>query len=153
MKNINRLEEREKDHLSVLPIYITVLIASADGEIDQAEIRKAVDLSNSGLQDLGPELKEYYSSVFQDYEDKLKITIANLPTKKEERHKYLLRQLIKANDIFQKLDKPWAIKLYESFKDLAKKIAEASGGILGYGKIGFEESKLIDLHMIQNPDL
>ena len=56
------------------------------------------------------------------------------------------------NEILIKLDKTLAIKFYESLKDFAKKIAEASGGVLGYMSIGYEESKLIQLKMIKDPN-
>lgn len=150
-KNFHRLEESEKDHLSVLPIYITVLIAGADGKIDQAEINKALHLAQTSQ--CSSDLSEYYREVYTDYEEKLKLVVESLPDQSEARTNFLLRQLTLANDILKKLDKSIAIKLYASFKDLAHRIAEASGGFLGFGKIGFEESKYIELHMIHDPSL
>lgn len=151
VKYFHRLDDNEKDHLSVLPIYITVLIASADGKIDQAEIKKALELSQSGQE--SADLDEYYGTVYTDYEEKLKLLVDSLPKQMEARTTFLLRQLTKANDIFSKIDKEFACKLYHSFKELAHKIAAASGGVLGFGKIGFEESKFIELHMIHDPAL
>ena len=54
-------------------------------------------------------------------------------------------------DVFQKLDKKFAIKLYASLKETAIHIAEASGGVFGYMSVGYEESRLIDLKMIKDP--
>ncbi|MFT5642306.1 MAG: hypothetical protein ACI9A7_002415, partial [Cyclobacteriaceae bacterium] len=36
-------------------------------------------------------------------------------------------------------------------KELAKKIAEASGGLLGYLSVSYEESKMIELKAITDP--
>jgi len=36
-------------------------------------------------------------------------------------------------------------------KDIAKRIAKASGGVLGYISVDYEESKLMELRMIKNP--
>jgi hypothetical protein len=36
-------------------------------------------------------------------------------------------------------------------KDIAKRIAKASGGVLGYISVDHEKSKLMELKMIKNP--
>ena len=50
-----------------------------------------------------------------------------------------------------KIDKTFSIKLYASLKEYAKRIAEASGGVLGYLSVSYEESQLVDLKMIHEP--
>jgi hypothetical protein len=52
----------------------------------------------------------------------------------------------------KKVDRNWAVQFVESMKDIAKKVAEAAGGVFGYLSIGYEESKLIDLKMIKVPN-
>ena len=43
------------------------------------------------------------------------------------------------------------IKFYDSIEDWAKRIAEASGGIMGYMSVTYEEAKLLTLKMIRPP--
>ena len=97
------------------------------------------------------DLLDYYNQVNVDYEDKIKMTIANLPSGHKEREKLLIEELTKVNDVFPKIDKAFATKLYASLKENAKHIAEASGGVFGYMSVGYEESRLIDLKMIKDP--
>ncbi len=145
------LEPKEADLMYTLPIYVAILIAGADGKIDKSEMNKAINLANLKTKKARKELIEYYKVVNTDYEDKLKMALANLPNDYKEREKILIEKLQEVNDIWPKIDKSFAIKLYASLKDVAKKIAEASGGVFGYMSVGYEESKLIDLKMINDP--
>ena len=79
------------------------------------------------------------------------MAIANLPSGTKESHQYLADKLKESNDCFSKLPKKYAVTLYASLKESAKKVAEASGGVFGYMAIDFEESKLIELKMIKDP--
>ncbi len=145
------LTEAEGELMYSLPIYISVLIAGADGKIDSSEIKKAVSLAGLKKKTARKDLLEYYGHVNQDYEDKIKVTIANLPGDQKERETILVEDIEKANDIFSKIDKVFAIKLYASLKETAVHIAEASGGVFGYMSVGYEESRLVDLKMIKDP--
>jgi len=146
-----QLNEDERNTMFSLPIYVSVLIAAADGKIDSTEIKKAISLSGLKTLKARKELLEYYTIVNTDYEDKFKMTVANLPSDHKEREEQLIVNLSKVNDIFPKLDQPFAVKMYASLLDIAKHIAEASGGVFGYMSIGYEESKLVELKMIKNP--
>ena len=146
-----QLEHEESELMFALPIYVSILIAGADGTIDSTEIKKAVSLSGLKTLKARKELLDYYHVVNQDYEDKFKMTIANCPSGTKEREKMLIEKISKVNDIFPKIDKAFSIKLYASIKDIAKHIAEASGGVFGYMSVGYEESRLLDLKMIKNP--
>ena len=134
-----------------LPIYVSVLVAGADGTIDSNELQKAVSLANSKASKARKQLLDYYSVVNQNFEDKLKMAIANLPNGVREREASLIDKLSSSNPVFDKLDKAFAVKLYASLKDMAKQVAEASGGVFGYMSVGYEESKVVDLKMIEDP--
>lgn len=151
--NFKGLNETERDHLEALPVYISVLIAGADGTIDSTEMKKAAFFSKDVEKSKNERIKSFYSGASQDFEDKLRVVIANLPRQKEEGKKFLLSQLEKSNTILRKLDNIYARELCESFRALAKNIAAASGGFLGIGSIGSEELNLIDLNMIEYPPI
>ena len=145
------LEQSEKELMYSLPIYVAVLIAGADGKIDKNELKKAVSISNHKTSKARKDLLEFYNVVNADYEDKLKMTIANLPSGTQEREKRLIEEISKVNEIWPKIDSSFAVKFYASLKEIAKHIAEASGGVFGYMSVGYEESKLVDLKMIKKP--
>ena len=151
---IAQFEDLNQDELELmysLPIYVSVLIAGADGKIDSSEIKKAVTLAGLRKKKARKDLLEFYRHFNMDYEDKIKMAIANLPSGQKEREKILIEELEKSNVVFAKLDKAFSIKLYASLLETAKHIAEASGGVFGYMSVGYEESRLIDLKMIKNP--
>jgi len=147
----NRLSTEETDIMFKAPFLIIILIAGADDKIDKHEMKQAIAISKLKLKRARRELVEYYNIVGQDFEDKLKIFIHDLPKDTGERNEEISKELVKLNDIFPKLDKKFAVNFYESMKDIAVKIAESSGGVFGFMSVGYEESKVVDLQMIREP--
>ena len=147
----NRLSTEETDLMFKAPFLIIILIAGADDKIDKHEMKQAIAISKLKLKRARRELVEYYNIVGQDFEDKLKIFIHDLPKDTGERNEEISKELAKLNDIFPKLDKKFAVNFYESMKDMAVKIAESSGGVFGFMSVGYEESKVVDLQMIREP--
>ncbi len=147
----NRLSTEETDLMFKAPFLIIILIAGADDKIDKHEMKQAIAISKLKLKRARRELVEYYNIVGQDFEDKLKIFIHDLPKDTGERNEEISKELVKLNDIFPKLDKKFAVNFYESMKDIAVKIAESSGGVFGFMSVGYEESKVVDLQMIREP--
>ncbi len=147
----NNLTQEEIDLMFQVPMLVAILIAGADNNIDKTEMKEAITLSKIKQQKARKELLDYYKEVGQDFEDKLKVLIQKYPIDAEVRNPEIIAQLARLNEIFPKLDKNFAMDFYASIKDMARKIAESSGGVLGYMSIGYEESKLISLEMIKDP--
>ncbi|MFY0600635.1 MAG: hypothetical protein JXR03_13265 [Cyclobacteriaceae bacterium] len=151
---IEEFKDLREDEISVLlksPVYVAILIAGADGNIDKSERQEAIELSKSKQLRARERLVEYYKLVGNDFEKHFNELIEELPDDAESRNPVITTELRKLNFIFPKIDKNFSIALYSSLKDLAKKIAEASGGVLGYLSVSYEESKLVELGMIKNP--
>ena len=74
-----------------------------------------------------------------------------MPDSPEGRSEIIGKELRKLNFILPKIENKFAIKLHASLKDMAKKVAEASGGLLGYMSVSYEEAKLMELSMIDDP--
>lgn len=147
----DKLTEEEINVLHSAPILVSILIAGADNEIDNSEIKKAVSISKDKQKRARASLLEYYKEIGDNFEDKLKVMIQSFPSSAKDRNPILIEELEKLNDILPKIDSHFSTEFYESLKDIAKKIAESSGGVLGYMAIGYEESKLIGLKMIDDP--
>ncbi|MDH5476209.1 MAG: hypothetical protein OEX22_10995 [Cyclobacteriaceae bacterium] len=146
-----KLTEEETELLLKTPILVSILIAGADNEIDKSEIKKAVSISKEKKKRARASLLDFYNEVAEHFEDKLLIMIHSFPPEAQNRNPIIIDELERLNDILPKLDRQFAIEFYESVKEIAKKIAEASGGVLGYMAVGYEESKLLELKMIDNP--
>jgi len=152
IKEFENLREDEVEVLLNAPIYVAILIAGADGNIDKSERKEAIDVAHSKQSRAREQLVDYFKLVGESFEEKFNKFIDELPDDAEERNKAINTELRKLNFIFPKIDKNFSVKLYASLKELAKKIAEASGGILGYLSVSYEEQKLIELKMITDPD-
>lgn len=145
------LTSEEIETMLKIPVLVSILIAGADNDIDKSEMKQAVNISKLKQIKARPSLISYYQEAGTDFEDKLKVLIQQYPVDATERNPLLIKELEKLNDILPKLDNRFAVVFYNSIRDIAKKIAEASGGVLGYMAVGYEESKLIGLDMIKDP--
>ncbi|GAB4234414.1 MAG: hypothetical protein Tsb0034_08020 [Ekhidna sp.] len=151
---IPEFESLREDEIEVLlnaPVYVAILIAGADGKIDKSERKEAIDVARNKQSRAREQLAAYYKLVGERFEDSFHKLVDALPSGTEERTQAVSIELRKLNFILPKVDKNFAIKLHASLKDLAKKIAEASGGVLGYLSVSYEEAKLMELRMIKEP--
>lgn len=151
IKEFESFSHEQVELLLKAPILVSILIAGADDEIDKSEIKKAINIAQDKQKRARAALIDYYKEVGENFEDKLMVMIQSYPSDSKTRNPQIIEELEELNDLLPKLDKHFAVELYESLKDIAKKIAEASGGVLGYMSIGYEESKLIGLNMLDDP--
>lgn len=146
-KNLN---QEEMDVLINSPALITLLIAGADGKINEKEVDWGAKIAHFRALDEQSILQNYYLEVDKTFNEALKELSSKVPLDKDERISKINQELEKNNAIFKKLDSNFAKELYKSYLRLAKQVAKASGGIWGYGSISPEEQKQLDLHVI-NP--
>jgi len=151
---IPELEHLRDDEIEALrkgPLLVSILIAGTDGNIDKNEVKQAISVAHSKKTRAREGLIEFYKKVARDFENELHLLIKELPKTAVESNPIIIRYLKKLNRIIVKLDKSFAINYYGSLKDMAKKVAEASGGIMGYLIVSYEEAKLLELNMIKDP--
>ena len=151
---ISQFENLREDDVRLMykvPVYVTILIAGADGKIDKKELQEAVTITNLKKIKSRKLMAEYYREVGETFEQELKKEIEALPSNAEERNAMIIEKLERLNIVWHYIDNKFAIQFYESMKDLAKKVAQASGGVLGFLSVGHEESKFIELKMVRNP--
>jgi hypothetical protein len=149
----NNLSAHEVELMHKAPMLVCILIAGADGRIDQSEISKAISLATKKYIPGKSRLVEFYDEVGGDFEDKLKIVIQGFPVKEKERAPKVIAELTELNDILSKLDREFSIEFYGSLKEIAVEIARSSGGVLGLKTVGQEEARYLSLDMIRNPSL
>ncbi|MEM9324455.1 MAG: hypothetical protein AAGA85_02320 [Bacteroidota bacterium] len=152
---IEEFENLRPDEIEAMinaPIYVAILIAGADGKIDKSERKEAIDVARSKQSRAREQLVTYYKAVGESFEAKFNKFVDELPEDVKDRTSDIEQELRKLNHILPKIDRVFAIKFYASIKDLAKKIAEASGGIFGYLSVSYEEQTLMDLKMINDPE-
>lgn len=144
------LQDEEVELMLRAPILVCILIAGADGTIDNKEIRKAIGIAGKNKKTAGV-LTGYFEEMSQDFEDKLKIVIQSYSYESTQRLQLIIEELSGLNGIWTKISKPFAIAYYRALKDIAGEIASSSGGLLGIKSIGSEEARYIELPMINKP--
>ncbi|RMG67194.1 MAG: hypothetical protein D6722_13610 [Bacteroidetes bacterium] len=145
IKSFHPLSEQEVASMLQVPAYITVLIAAADQKIDKKEADWGRKLVRYRAFTEHVRLHDYYEAVQPRFEDDLEAAVTQWEAGGSEALSQTLKQV---NDILPKLEEEYANLLRNSWRTLARKVAEASGGILGFGSIGTEEQTVVDLPMI-----
>jgi len=127
---------------------VTILIAGADGQIDQEEKDWADKIANIRSYS-GPEiLREFYGQIDGYFETHLQERIEEAPKDVEERNVELATSLRNLNPILAKLPQEVGATYYESITSLATHIAKASGGFMRIWAISSEEAAWVELPMI-----
>jgi hypothetical protein len=152
VEEFKELSEQEIEVLMNAPVLVSVLMAGADDKIDKKEKNLAISLAKMKTYRARKILVPYYNALHSSFEERMNSLINDMPVNASERNPIIENELAKLNDILPKLDQKFSIQFYESLKDFAKQVAEASGGILGYLSVNVDESKFLNLKMIQNPD-
>ena len=142
------LSKEEIDALVEAPALITVLIGTADGELDSEERNWSERLLRSRTYNNPRELNEFYRVVSEGFWAKVQSEMTHLPNDATARNKEISDRLAKLNPILAKLDVELAADIYKGFIGLAEETAKASGGFLRIGAISAEESKWIKLPML-----
>lgn len=136
--------------------YITVLIAGADGNIDEAELSWAEKIAEIRTYAGDERLHDFHEAVNKEIADKIKQLVAGLPSDPASRNQVISETLSQLNPILASLNPSIGAYLYKGYVSFAERIAKASGGVLSFFTIGPEERKWVGLPMITpitfNPD-
>ena len=148
-----RLSNDEVEFMYKAPILVSILIAGADGEIDRNEIREGLIQAKKKQKSSSMELMELYREIGEDFEDKLKIVLQGYPVEVTQRNAMITEELARLNAVLPKLDKNFSTQYYQSICDLALKIAQSSGGLLGMKSVGAAEARYVKLPMVKDPSI
>lgn len=142
------LNAAEYDLLKEAIPLITVLIAGADGNIDDEEIGWAEKVTNIRSYALPEEYRDYYLAIGASFPERLDALIKELPTDVETRQMEISKRLAPLNDVLDKLKPKIAAALYDEWMSFARHVARASGGFLKFWSISAEEKRWIGLPML-----
>ncbi len=146
---LSKLEKNEQELLRKIPALVTILVGSADGNLDGQEERIG-RLSTEFRKQNGEKLvQDYFAWVTEDYDevfDSEWVRFKNLNTK--ERTQKVSDEIALVNHILPKIEKKYAHALTVSWRGLATAVARASGGILGTMSVSSEEQDVMGLNMI-----
>lgn len=147
-RSFQELSDEQYKLLVDAPALITILVAGADGKIDEQELNWAEKLTHIRSYAEPEDLNQYYEEVEKGFSATFDAYLVSLPNELSLREKAISSELSKINHVLACMDNPIAYRLYASFTSFAKHIAKASGGFLRFGSISREEKKWIGLDMI-----
>ncbi len=147
-RDFESLTKEEKQlMIDAIPL-ITLLVAGADGEMDEKELDWAEDLTKIRSFDHNNKLNDFYEMIDQQFEARMRAYYSELSGDTNARLQQLSDHLAKLNPVLQKMDDLAAAIYYKNFRSFAKHIAEASGGIMRFLTVGPEEAAVIELPML-----
>ena len=154
LKNSSLLSQEEIDFLIKVPVYVTIMVGGADNELEDIELEWAEKVARFRSFKSSPELQQYYLEVDKIFSSELEKMVQNLKNqvkKPREQSKEISEELKRLNDIFAKLDKETAEKLYNDFLSFARHVASVSDNLLGMGGINPDEWEYVRLPSVKHP--
>lgn len=149
--HISKLHRDEQELVKKAPLLVSILVAGADGEVDDAEIERTVSLIHTKAFSETSDIRHLYKEIDHDVELKLKEILSQLPKEMVEREKVLTEELKGLNVIFTKLESHLAIDLYKSLKNFGLRVAQTSGGVFGMNTVKYHEGEMAKLPMLNDP--
>jgi len=149
MKIFQKLPKEEYQLLIDAPILVTILIGGADGNLDADEKAWGESLAQIRANAENSFLQDYYEVAAKDFNERLEFIYSTFPENAAERCDMISEILSHLNEVYRDLDVNFVTELNISLRSFAQQIAEASGGVLGFGAESYQEHQWVDLGMIK----
>ncbi len=146
-KYFDIISNEEKLTLQNAFISITMLIASAEGQLTVEELTEAVNTIKVRGYEANHLFHEFYDEMGHDFSQKLQ-NAASQHIISRDSEDLFAREISQVNAVLEKLPNSVSKRVYRDYLSFAHRIANASGGVLGFGTISNEERKLLHLPMI-----
>lgn len=140
--------------MDVIPL-VTILVAGADGEMDEVELSEAERIIDIRSFDTSGQLHDFYEQLVEPLPTRIVALSQELPNEVAERQAVISKRLEGLNTILPKLRLPLNYLYYSSFRSFANHIAKSSGGFLRFMTISPEEAEVVNLpmvHPVAKPD-
>ena len=144
----HQLNEEEIQLIKDAIPLITILIAGADGNIDQKEREWAEKITKIRSYSSPEIYHEFYNEIGNNFQEKLDQYITRFPDDAQARGEAISGELSKLNAIFAKLHPRDGSNFYKEFVRFAEHVAKASGGFLGFMTVSVAEKQWLGLPML-----
>lgn len=148
LKEFSPLTPSEQQAMFDAVPLITILVAGADGDMDEVELSEAQRLADIRSYDSHGRLLAFYEVIDDNLVGRIQTMAKELPVEVQPRQEAIAEQLAKLNDILAKLEEPFGYLYYQSFVTFAKFIAESHGGFLRFMTVSDEEAEVMGLPML-----
>ena len=125
MSIFQNLSEYEKKLLLDYPIYISLLAANKDGELDEVEKKAAIELYKTKINVSNPLIEDYYSLEEDEFEYRLLEMDAKLPKERTIRDTVIKKELEYLSNVLLKLDEKYSEALIVSMQTFKEHVSKA----------------------------
>lgn len=148
LKEFSNLTPAEQQAMfDAIPL-ITILVAGADGDIDEVELAEAQRLADIRSYDSHGRLLAFYENIEKDLPARIQALGSELPAPVAARQEAIAVRLSALNPILSRMALPFGYLYYKSFVSFAQFVAEAHGGFLRFMTVSGEEAKVMTLPML-----
>jgi hypothetical protein len=148
MNSFSHLTADEFSKLTQAPLYVGLLIAEADGELDHKELEWIEKITHFRIKTSHHTLRKYYIESNSYIKENLGLVRNSLPAQQEQKMQVLSNKLAEMKPILAKLDEGFRNRLIDSYHSMALSVAEISGGLLNFFSTNPAEEKWLALEML-----
>ncbi|MFT3795472.1 hypothetical protein [Flavobacterium sp.] len=125
------LTEQEKNKLIQFPVYISLLAANQDGQLDDKEKQKANEVAHiKKYENKEPLLVKFYEDVEAQFASNLDALDAQLPHDKDQREAAIRQQLGELEGILSKLSTQYNNAMHRSIQTFKEYVSKAHENVL-----------------------
>lgn len=130
MKLFKNLSIQENEALLKFPAYVSLLAASINGKLDEAEINSAIKFSHIKTYSSDPLLADFYNEADKVFENNIEQITKNLSTEKDNWKASIESELLNLENIVSKLGNEYASTMQRSMKSFKDHVAKAHDSVL-----------------------
>lgn len=150
MNTFSHLSADDYSKLTEAPLYVGLLIAEADGELDHKELEWIEKVTHFRIKTSHHTLRKYYSDANSYIQENLGLVRNSLPAQKDQKMQFLSDKLADLKPILAKLDEGFRHRIIDSYHSMALSVAEISGGLLNFFSTNPAEEKWLALEMLND---
>jgi hypothetical protein len=151
LHQLRNLNQQEMDLLAAAPVWVMLLIACADQNIEEKEVNRGKEIIRIKSFAEKSDVRFIYSDLESQMDNIIDQSLKSLSADGEERMIFISEKLEELNDVLDKIERSFAIQFYNSLRDLAIYVAQASDSFFGVISVNKEEKKYIKLPMLKKP--
>ncbi|MEO7309132.1 MAG: hypothetical protein ABIX01_01945 [Chitinophagaceae bacterium] len=125
MLPLTNLNTQDYQVLLKFPVYITLLAASIDGKLDEAEKRSAIKFSHIKTYSCDPLLTSFYEDADKVFEKNMMELDKDLPVNTKERSAAIKVELLDIEKIVAKLGAEYTAVMHRSMKSFKEHVSKA----------------------------
>lgn len=130
MNVFKNISKQEKEELLKFPVYISMLAASSDDTLDEAEKKSAVKFAHIKTFSCDPLLTEFYMEAEKVFEINIDQLERDLPKEKNGREAAIKKELLNLDKIASKLGEKYTLTMHRSMLSFKEHVSKAHHNVL-----------------------